>query len=124
MVLRRMPLSCSYGLVNYADEQSRRDHLEASVRSSQDAMNLADAQNRVLDAERTLFTNQELLAQSQTAIVVDLVALALGGGWQSFPLEANAGSNGRSTAMAELRTPKPWAALGTVIRGVDLALVR
>jgi len=117
MVLRRMPLSCSYGLVNYADEQSRRDHLEASVRSSQDAMNLADAQNRagladlltVLDAERTLFTNQELLAQSQTAIVVDLVALykALGGGWQSFPLEANAGSNGRSTAMAELRTPKP-----------------
>ena len=119
MVLRRMPLSCSYGLVNYADEQSRRDHLEASVRSSQDAMNLADAQNRagladlltVLDAECTLFTNQELLAQSQTAIVVDLVALykALGGGWQSFLLEANAGSNGRSTAMAnfERRNHRP-----------------
>ena|SRR5713226_9463447 len=73
LVLRRMPLSCSYGLVNYADEQSRRDHLEASVRSSQDAMNLADAQNRagladlltVLDAERALFTNQGLLAQSR-----------------------------------------------------------
>jgi outer membrane protein TolC len=72
MVLRRTPLSCSYGLVNYADEHSHRDHLEASVRSSQDAMNLADAQNRagpadlltVLDAERTLFTNHELLAQS------------------------------------------------------------
>jgi len=90
------------GLVNYADEQSRRDHLEASVRSSQDAMNLADAQYRagladfltVLDAERTLFTNEDLLAQSQTEIVVDLVALykALGGGWQPFPLEAKTGN--------------------------------
>jgi hypothetical protein len=37
------------------------------------------------DAERALFTNQELLARNQTAIVVD----------------------GRSTATAELRTPKP-----------------
>ena len=79
------------GLVNYSEEQARRDHLEASVRASQDAMNLADAQYRagladfltVLDAERTLFTSQDLLAQSQTQIVVDLVALykALGGGW-------------------------------------------
>jgi hypothetical protein len=73
-----------------------------------------------------LFTNQGLLARTQTAIVVNLVALdkALGRGWQSFPLEANAGSNGRSTATAELRTPKPQAALGTVIRGVDLAFIR
>jgi outer membrane protein TolC len=37
----------------------------------------------VLDSERTLFSNQDLLAQSQTTLVTDLVALykALGGGW-------------------------------------------
>jgi NodT family efflux transporter outer membrane factor (OMF) lipoprotein len=78
-------------LVNYADEQSRRDHLEASVRASQDAKGLADAQYRagladfltVLDSERTLFSNEDLLAQSQTEVVVNLIALykALGGGW-------------------------------------------
>ncbi|HKF57312.1 MAG TPA: TolC family protein, partial [Blastocatellia bacterium] len=82
-------------LVNYADEQSRRDHLEATVRASQDALSLASDQYRagltdfltVLDSERTLFANQDLLAQSQTALVVDLVTLykALGGGWQDFP---------------------------------------
>jgi multidrug efflux system outer membrane protein len=89
-------------LVNYADEQSRRDHLDASVRASQDALNLANDQYRaglvdfltVLDSERTLFTNQDSLAQSQTSLVVDLVALykALGGGWQPFGpnLTANA----------------------------------
>jgi multidrug efflux system outer membrane protein len=82
-------------LVNYADEQSRRDHLNATVRASQDALNLANDQYRagladfltVLDSERTLFLNQDSFAQSQTALVVDLVALykALGGGWQTFP---------------------------------------
>ncbi len=89
-------------LVNYADEQSRRDHLDASVRASQDALNLANDQYRagladfltVLDSERTLFTNQDSLAQSQTSLVVDLVALykALGGGWRPFGpnLTANA----------------------------------
>lgn len=80
-------------LVNYADEQARRDHLDATVRASQDALNLANDQYRagladfltVLDSERTLFANQDSLAQSRTALVVDLVALykALGGGWQS-----------------------------------------
>jgi NodT family efflux transporter outer membrane factor (OMF) lipoprotein len=82
-------------LVNYADEQSRRDHLDETVRASQDALNLANDQYRagladfltVLDSERTLFANQDLLAQSQTFLVVDLVALykAIGGGWQNFP---------------------------------------
>jgi multidrug efflux system outer membrane protein len=92
-------------LVNYADEQSRRDHLDATVRASQDALNLANDQYRagladfltVLDSERTLFGNKDSLAQSQTLLVVDLVALykALGGGWQKFPpnLTANASSH-------------------------------
>jgi outer membrane protein, multidrug efflux system len=78
-------------LTSYAEEQSRRDHLEATVRASQDALDLTNAQYRagladfltVLDSERTLFENQDLLAQSQTTLVADLVALykALGGGW-------------------------------------------
>lgn len=80
-------------LVNYADEQARRDHLNATLRASQEALNLANDQYRagladfltVLDSERTLFANQDSLAQSQTALVVDLVALykALGGGWSN-----------------------------------------
>lgn len=78
-------------LTGYAEEQSRRDHLQATVRASQDALDLANTQYRagladfltVLDSERTLFQNQDLLAQSQTALAIDLVALykALGGGW-------------------------------------------
>ncbi len=78
-------------LTSYAEEQSRRDHLEATVRASQDALDLTNTQYRagladfltVLDSERTLFSNQDLLAQSQTTLVTDLVALyrALGGGW-------------------------------------------
>lgn len=78
-------------LTNYAEEQSRRDHLQATVRASQEALDLTNAQYRagladflaVLDSERTLFENQDLLAQSQTALVTNLVALykALGGGW-------------------------------------------
>lgn len=80
-------------LTNYAEEQSRRDHLEATVRASQDALDLTNDQYRagladfltVLDSERTLFQNQDLLAQGQTALVDNLVALykALGGGWSS-----------------------------------------
>ena len=80
-------------LTNYAEEQSRRDHLKATVRASQDALDLTNSQYRagladfltVLDSERTLFQNQDLLAQSQTARVENLVALykALGGGWSS-----------------------------------------
>ncbi len=97
-------------LLNYAEEHSRRDHLDATVRASQDALNLANDQYRagladfltVLDSERTLFANQDLLAQSQTTLVVDLVALykTLGGGWQSFPpnLTVTAVSNTQAPA--------------------------
>lgn len=93
-------------LVNYADEQARRDHLDATVRASQDALNLANDQYRagladfltVLDSERTLFANQDSLAQSRTALVVDLVALykALGGGWQSLPANLSVTRNSLS----------------------------
>jgi multidrug efflux system outer membrane protein len=78
-------------LTTYSEEQARREHLQATVHASQDALDLANTQYRaglvdfltVLDSERTLFQNQDLLAQSQTTLVTDLVALykALGGGW-------------------------------------------
>jgi hypothetical protein len=93
-------------LTGYAEEQSRRDHLEATVRASQDALDLTNAQYRagltdfltVLDSERTLFENQDLLAQSQTTLVTDLVTLykALGGGWapEAHNLTAKSQSEG------------------------------
>jgi outer membrane protein TolC len=78
-------------LVNYANEQERRDRLEATVRANQTALELANVQYKagladflnVLDAERELYTNQDLLAQRQITITTDLVALykVRGGGW-------------------------------------------
>jgi multidrug efflux system outer membrane protein len=85
-------------LTTYANEQDRRDRLDAAVHASQTALDLAEVQYRagladfltVLDSERDLYTNQDLLAQSQTAIATDLVSLykALGGGWSISPIAA------------------------------------
>ena len=82
-------------LLTYANEQDRLERLEATVRANQTAVDLAHAQYQagladfltVLDSERELYANQDLLAQSQTAIATDLVALykALGGGWSISP---------------------------------------
>jgi multidrug efflux system outer membrane protein len=43
----------------------------------------------VLDAQRDLNANEDLLAQSRTTQTVNLIALykALGGGWQSVTLQ-------------------------------------
>ena len=82
-------------LVNYGDEQARRDRLQEVVRASQTAQQLAEIQYKagladfltVLDSERTLASNQDQLAQSQVAVVTDLISLykALGGGWEALP---------------------------------------
>jgi NodT family efflux transporter outer membrane factor (OMF) lipoprotein len=82
-------------LVNYSEEQERRDRLQAAVSQSQTALELSRELYRsglgdflaVLDAQRQLYGNEDLLAQSQTAVTTNLVALykALGGGWESFP---------------------------------------
>ncbi len=82
-------------LVSYAQEQTRRERLESAVKSSQEAVRLSSELYKagltdflsVLDAERELYANDDLLAQSQTAQTTDLITLykALGGGWQSFP---------------------------------------
>ena len=82
-------------LVNYSQEQERRDQLQAAVSQNQTALELSRELYRsglgdflaVLDAERQLYGNEDLLAQSQTAVTTNLIALykALGGGWESFP---------------------------------------
>ncbi|MBV9608482.1 MAG: efflux transporter outer membrane subunit [Acidobacteria bacterium] len=82
-------------LVNYSQEQKRRQRLEDAVKSNEEAVRLSSQTYRagltdflsVLDAERELYANEDLLAQSRTAQAVNLIALykALGGGWQSIP---------------------------------------
>jgi len=81
-------------LVNYSQEQRRREHLEDAVKSSEEAVQLSSETYRagladflsVLDAERELYDNEDLLAESRTTQAVNLVALykALGGGWQTI----------------------------------------
>ena len=77
-------------LVDFGQEQSRREFLEASAQASQQAADLAHQRYEggvtdflsVLDAERTLLEAQDRLAASQTRTVTALVAVykALGGG--------------------------------------------
>lgn len=78
-------------LVNYSQEQERRDRLSQAVEHSQLAVDLATEQYRaglvdflsVLEAQRQLFATEDQLVQSQTSVTTDLVGLyrALGGGW-------------------------------------------
>ena len=78
-------------LVNYSQEQERRDRLNQAVQQSQLAIDLATEQYRaglvdflsVLDAQRELYATEEQLVQSQTGVTTNLVTLyrALGGGW-------------------------------------------
>jgi len=81
-------------LVNYSQEQTRRERLEAAVRSNEEAVLLSSELYKagltdflsVLDAQRELYANEDLLAQSRTTQTTNLIALykALGGGWESF----------------------------------------
>jgi NodT family efflux transporter outer membrane factor (OMF) lipoprotein len=78
-------------LVNYAQEQERRDRLNQAVQQSQLAVDLAAEQYRaglvdflsVLDSQRELYANEDQLALSQTNVTTNLIALyrTLGGGW-------------------------------------------
>jgi outer membrane protein TolC len=78
-------------LVNYSQEQERRDRLDQAVEQSQLAVDLAMEQYTaglvdflsVLDAQRELYANEDQLVQSQTSVTTNLIALyrALGGGW-------------------------------------------
>jgi outer membrane protein TolC len=80
-------------LASHGTDQQRRTWLEATVRESRDALMLSRQRYEsgienfidVLDAERTLQQSELSLADSGTAVSIDLVTLyrALGGGWQS-----------------------------------------
>jgi multidrug efflux pump len=78
-------------LVEFAQAQARRDYLASAVRSSSEAVDLAQQRYNsgitefltVLDAQRTHLALQDQLTQSQTRTATALVAVykSLGGGW-------------------------------------------
>jgi outer membrane protein TolC len=78
-------------LVAYAEEQQRRDTLTEATQAAQRAAELARNQylsglidfQSVLDAERSVLSFQDQLAQSKGQVIANLISLykALGGGW-------------------------------------------
>jgi len=79
-------------LVEYATDQERQVKLNAAYQQNQLALQLMQQRYQhglvtfleVLDAERTVLSSQDELAQSASLSVTDVVALykALGGGWK------------------------------------------
>ncbi len=79
-------------LVDFGQEQARRDYLREAVNSSETAATLARQRFdngatdflTVLDAERVLLEAEDQYAQSQTRTATALIAVykALGGGWE------------------------------------------
>lgn len=79
-------------LTAYAKEQVRRESLSRSVQANEQALEMSTQLYRsglvdflrVLDSERSLYTAQDALVQSDQAVSDDLVQLykALGGGWE------------------------------------------
>jgi len=78
----------------YVEEQRRHEALAEAARAARTAAELARDKyqaglqdfSTVLDAQRSLLSFEDQLAQSQGAVSTDLVRLykALGGGWQSL----------------------------------------
>jgi len=81
-------------LVAYADEQDRNYNLQQSVEAAQSAVELAQQEyqaglvdfSNVLDAQRSLLSFQNELAQSDGTVASNFIRLykALGGGWTSY----------------------------------------
>ena len=79
-------------LTTYAEEQIRRDHLKHAVDAAQRAADLAQDRyaaglvdfSNVLDAQRSLLSFQDNLAQSEGTVTTNLISLykALWGGWE------------------------------------------
>ena len=89
----------------YAQEQRRRQSLGEAARSAAEAVELAKIKYQtgltdfgtLLEAERSLLNFRDQLAQSDGAVVTNLIKLykALGGGWTpSAPVEPNIPVNG------------------------------
>lgn len=78
-------------LVDYANEQIRRESLKAAVKAGRSAFELARDQynsglvsfQAVLDTQQSLLSTQDQLAVSQAKVTSNLISLfkALGGGW-------------------------------------------
>jgi outer membrane protein TolC len=81
-------------LVSYAEEQHKRDALHEATKAAQRAVELAQNNYQagladfsdVLDAQRSLLSFQDQLAQSNGTVTSNLIRLykALGGGWTSM----------------------------------------
>jgi NodT family efflux transporter outer membrane factor (OMF) lipoprotein len=90
-------------LVAYANEQTRYRALNDSVVANRRALEIANELYTtgngdflsVLDSERSLFSAEDQLADSQRAVSENLVTLykALGGGWETSLLAQNARTN-------------------------------
>ena len=82
------------GIVAYRQDQLRRDSLRTAANAARRAFDLAVRQNdagvvdflNVLNAQQSLYTSEDQLAQSEQSVSTSLVALykALGGGWETF----------------------------------------
>jgi outer membrane protein TolC len=80
-------------LVAYGEELTRREALRQSVQAAKAAARLAQSKfeagltdfTAVLEAQRSLFSFEDQLVQSEGAVTSNLVRLykALGGGWES-----------------------------------------
>jgi len=85
-------------IISYAQEQARRDALRESVNAAQQAVAFSEAKyqaglsdfSAVLDAQRSLFSFNDQLVQSEGTVTSNLVRLykALGGGWESLNPDA------------------------------------
>jgi NodT family efflux transporter outer membrane factor (OMF) lipoprotein len=81
-------------LIAYSYEQTRRESLSKEVEFAKQAADISKAQyssglidfQSVLEAQTTLTSAQDQLAQSDAQVISDLISLykALGGGWSSF----------------------------------------
>ncbi len=82
-------------MVAYVQENERRDSLDRSVEAAQKSSDLVlilyktgltDFQN-VLDMQRSLFVQQDALAESEGRVTQNLIRIyrALGGGWDAGP---------------------------------------
>ena len=100
-------------LTAYGGEQQRRDQLARAVDAGRRALSLAQDQYahglttflNVLDAERTLLSDQLQFADSTTTVSTNLVALynALGGGWeQTYPAAIMPPEAGMATKTASV----------------------
>jgi outer membrane protein TolC len=86
-------------LVAFVEEQRRREALRDATRAAERAVALAQAQygagmvdfRSVLDAQRSLLSLQDQLAQSEGTVTSNVVRLykALGGGWTPLAPEGS-----------------------------------